>query len=49
MNLIKHPNSWLDRTVKDFDFNNMDAVKIEQDMINTMIAEKGIGLASNST
>lgn len=47
MNLIKHPNSWLDRTVKDFDFNNMDAVKIENDMVHTMIAEKGIGLAAN--
>jgi peptide deformylase len=47
MNLIKHPNPWLDRTVKDFDFSNMDAVKIEQDMIHTMIAEKGIGLAAN--
>lgn len=47
MNLIKHPNLWLDRTVKDFDFNNMDAEQIEQSMINTMIAEKGIGLAAN--
>jgi len=47
MNLIKHPNLWLDRTVKDFDFNNMNAVQIEQSMINTMIAEKGIGLAAN--
>lgn len=47
MKLIKHPNSWLDRTVKDFDFNSMDALEIEQDMIDTMIAEKGIGLAAN--
>lgn len=47
MNLIKHPNDWLNRSVKDFNFDVMDAVKIEQDMINTMIAEKGIGLAAN--
>jgi len=47
MNLIKHPNLWLDRTVQDFDFNTMDAGKIEHDMIDTMIVEKGIGLAAN--
>lgn len=47
MNLIKHPNSWLDRSVQDFDFNTMDAGKIEHDMIDTMIVEKGIGLAAN--
>jgi peptide deformylase len=47
MNLIKHPNPWLDCTVKDFDFNTMDAASIEHDMCNTMIAEKGIGLAAN--
>jgi len=47
MNLIKHPNPWLDRTVRDFDFNTMDAASIEQDMCHTMIAEKGIGLAAN--
>jgi peptide deformylase len=47
MHLIRHPNSWLDRTVKDFDFSCLDAAKIEQDMSNTMVAEKGIGLAAN--
>lgn len=47
MNLIKHPNDWLNRTVKDFNFDAMDAGKIEHDMIDTMIAEKGIGLAAN--
>jgi peptide deformylase len=47
MNLIKHPNPWLDCTVRDFDFNTMDAANIEHDMCNTMIAEKGIGLAAN--
>ena len=47
MNLIKHPNPWLDRTVRDFDFNTMNAASIEQDMCHTMIAEKGIGLAAN--
>jgi peptide deformylase len=47
MNLIKHPNPWLDCTVQDFDFNTMDAASIEHDMCNTMIAEKGIGLAAN--
>jgi peptide deformylase len=47
MNLIKHPNPWLDRTVRDFDFNTMNAASIEQDMCHTMIVEKGIGLAAN--
>lgn len=47
MNLIKHPNDWLNRTVKDFNFDAMDAGKIEHDMIDTMISEKGIGLAAN--
>lgn len=47
MNLIKHPNDWLNRTVKDFNFDAMDAGKIEHDMIDTMNSEKGIGLAAN--
>lgn len=47
MNLIKHPNDWLNRIVKDFNFDTMDAGKIEHDMIDTMISEKGIGLAAN--
>jgi len=47
MNLIKHPNDWLNRSVRDFNFDVMDAGKIEHDMIDTMISEKGIGLAAN--
>lgn len=47
MQLIKHPNLWLQQSVKDFDFHKLNAIQIEQQMIDTMIVEKGIGLAAN--
>ena len=47
MELIKAPNEFLEKQVKPFDFENMDAEKISKDMIDTMQKYKGIGLASN--
>lgn len=47
MNLITAPDPFLDKTVKDFDFDTMDAKKIEAEMIETMQREHGIGLSAN--
>ncbi|HBY68956.1 MAG TPA: hypothetical protein DEG69_15165, partial [Flavobacteriaceae bacterium] len=47
MELIKAPNEFLEKQVKPFDFENMDAGKISNDMVETMLKYKGIGLASN--
>ena len=47
MNLVTSPNEWLDREVKPFDFETLDAKQIEQEMIELMIAEGGIGLSAN--
>ena len=47
MELIKAPNEFLEKQVKAFDFENMDAEKISKDMVDTMLKYKGIGLASN--
>lgn len=48
MKLVLHPNSVLDQTVPEFDFNgDQDPVQIEKDMIDTMISNRGIGLSAN--
>ena len=47
MKLIYHPNNWLQEKVKPFDFEKMDAGQISNDMVETMLKYKGIGLASN--
>ena len=47
MELIKAPNEFLEKQVKPFDFENMDAEKISKDMVDTMLKYIGIGLASN--
>ena len=47
MELIKAPNEFLEKQVKPFDFENMDAEKISKDMVDTMLKYKGIVLASN--
>ena len=47
MELIKAPNEFLEKQVKPFDFENMDAEKISKDMVDTILKYKGIGLASN--
>ena len=46
MELIKAPNEFLEKQVKPFDFENMDAGQISNDMVETMLKYKGIGLAS---
>ena len=47
MELIKAPNEFLEKQVKPFDFEKMDAAQISNDMVETMLKYKGIGLASN--
>jgi len=47
MQLIKSPNPWLDKEVKDFDFENLDAKSISEEMIELMTQEGGIGLSAN--
>lgn len=47
MKLIKAPNEFLEKQVKEFDFSNMDPAEISKNMIDTMHKYKGIGLAAN--
>lgn len=47
MKLVKSPSSWLEKQVKPFDFDSLDAEKISKDMIDLMIASGGIGLSAN--
>ena len=47
MKLIYHPNSWLDKKVKPFDFDNLNAKEIEEEMIEIMDKNQGVGLAAN--
>jgi peptide deformylase len=47
MKLVTSPDKWLDREVKPFDFEILDAKQIEQQMIDLMTAEGGIGLSAN--
>lgn len=47
MKLIKAPDQWLEKSVKDFDFEKLDPVKISGEMCKIMMAKDGIGLAAN--
>jgi len=49
MNIVKHPNPILDERMPEFDFGNpiVDPIQLEKDMIETMLANGGIGLAAN--
>ena len=47
MKLVKSPNPWLQKVVKEFDFDTLDANTIATDMINLMLVEGGIGLSAN--
>ena len=47
MHLVKSPDPWLQKVVKDFDFDSLDAKSISGEMIELMIAEGGIGLSAN--
>ena len=47
MKLIKAPDEFLEKQVKEFDFSTMDPGEISKNMIDVMHKYKGIGLASN--
>jgi peptide deformylase len=47
MKLVKSPNPWLEKQVKPFDFETLDAEVIANEMIELMIQEGGIGLSAN--
>jgi len=47
MHLIKSPDPWLEKVVKDFDFEALDAKAISEEMIELMVQEGGIGLSAN--
>jgi peptide deformylase len=49
LNILKFPNDVLRQKIEDFDFDNpkTDPVQLEKDMIETMFAYDGIGLAAN--
>lgn len=47
MHLIKSPHPFLEMKVKEFDFDNLDAKVISEEMIELMLAEGGIGLSAN--
>jgi peptide deformylase len=49
LNIVKFPNPILRKQISEFDFDNppMDPIQLEKDMIETMLATDGIGLAAN--
>jgi peptide deformylase len=47
MKLVTYPNDFLDQKVKPFDFEKLDAKKIESEMIEIMEKHQGVGLAAN--
>lgn len=47
MKLIKSPDPWLEKKVKPFDFETLDAEEIAKEMISIMLKEGGIGLSAN--
>lgn len=48
MKIIKYPNKILEEPMPEFDFSNpiMDPKQLEKDMLETMFANKGMGLAA---
>lgn len=49
MKLIKYPNDFLEKEVKDVDLENpgFDPVELKKEMVNFMLANDGIGLSAN--
>lgn len=47
MQLVKSPNEWLQKVVKEFDFDNLNAETISKEMVRLMLDEGGIGLSAN--
>ena len=47
MKLIKAPDEFLEKQVKEFDFSTMDPSEISKNMIDIMHQYRGVGLAAN--
>ena len=47
MKLIYAPSEWLDKKVKPFDFESINAVETAQKMVDIMGNNRGIGLSAN--
>lgn len=47
MQLLISPDPWLDKQVSMFDFNQLDAASVSDEMIDIMNKEGGIGLSAN--
>ena len=47
MELVKSPNAWLEKQVKPFDFDELDAKQVSGEMCQIMMAKNGLGLAAN--
>jgi len=47
MKLISSPNDFLNKAVKPFEFETMDAKQIAGEMCQIMMAKNGLGLAAN--
>lgn len=47
MKLIYSPDPWLEKQVKEFDFDALDAKEISDNMIDIMRSNRGIGLSAN--
>ena len=47
LKLVKSPNEWLSKQVDPFNFNFLNPVEVEKQMIELMIQEGGLGLSAN--
>jgi len=47
MNLIYSPDPWLEKQVKPFDFEKLNAEEVAQEMVDIMHSAGGIGLSAN--
>lgn len=47
MEIVKHPNKWLQKQLPLFDFEKLDVEAISKSMIETMLASDGLGLSAN--
>ena len=47
MKLILSPNDWLQKKVKEFDFNELNAEELSKQMHEVMAQHSGIGLSAN--
>ena len=47
MELVKSPDSWLEKKVRLFNFKELNAKEISGRMASIMLSKNGIGLAAN--